>query len=103
LVFFILEGVIEIVFEDTGEEEIITLNRVLCFCTGATNVPVEGFFEKPSISLDHVNTARLPLLPSANTCANTISLPVNDRLQTYQTFKEDMTRSLSDCQVFGNA
>jgi hypothetical protein len=67
---------------------------------GATNIPVEGFFEKPRIAFDHINTARLP---SANTCGKTISLPVNDRLQTYQTFKEDMTRSLSCCQVFGNA
>lgn len=98
--FSCLEGVIKILFEDTGDEEIITLNILLRFCTGASNIPVEGFFDKPCISFNHVNTDRLP---SANTCANALSLPVNDRLQDYITFKEDMTRSLADCHGFGNA
>ena len=41
-------------------------------------------------------------LPSANTCVNALSFPVNTRLQEYNTFSEDMIRCLTECHGFGN-
>ena len=98
--FIFVEGDIKVLFEETGNEETITLHLVLQFCTGASNIPVEGFFDHPNISFDHAKPIRLP---SSNSCANILSLPVNARLQEYDTFKEDMIRCLADCHGFGNA
>ena len=77
----------------------VSLETILQFCIGAKSIPAEGFFDYPHISFDHVTTNRLP---SANTCVNALSFPVNTRLQEYNTFSEDMIRCLTECHGFGN-
>ena len=100
LFFTFTDDAVKVLYQETGEEETISLGLILHFCTGARHIPVEGFFDSPCICFDHAKTARLP---SADSCANTLSFPVNARLQEYDTFKADMTRSLTDCHGFGNA
>ena len=53
---------------------IVSSSHFLLFATGATNIPTTGFHPVPNVMLVHDDTKKIP---SAQTCANTLYLYVN--------------------------
>lgn len=84
----------------TGEETEITLSLsdVLQFITGSSTVPATGFNEKPSIVFQHGDPHRKL---HANTCSNTLTLPVNSTLMEFESFKNEFTSCLVMSPGFG--
>ena len=75
----------------------ITLEDVLIFATGSSSIPVAGFNPPPSISFRHpadihVEDSFTEEFAYANTCANSLSLPV---LRDYEVFKARVLSSFS--------
>ena len=77
----------------------MTLGDVLAFITGATNVPVIGFDQQPTITFDFNAPEGWKL--TSNTCSNTIHFPVNSVLLEYESFKEEVTFCIRNSQGFG--
>jgi hypothetical protein len=77
----------------------LTLGSVLSFVTGATSIPALGFDTTPVIKFDH--DAPVGWKPTANTCANELTLPVNTTLKGYDSFKTEMVTCLQSAQGFG--
>ena len=86
----------KIVDLNTNEESElqVTMPALLQFITGSSSVPPLGFVDKPpSITFQHDASGRKL---SANTCANTLHLPVNN------TFKVEFTSCMAESPGFGN-
>ena len=62
-----------------------TYETLLTFVTGAPRPPPYGFQPKPSLAF-YLNRQ----LPRANTCANTLYLPLQTELPTFEQFSYDM-------------
>lgn len=88
-------------FNTDEESEIqVTLPSVLQFITGSSTVPALGFVDKPpSIMFQHDVSGRKL---SANTCANTLHLPVNNTYLNYDNFKAEFTSCMAESPGFGN-
>ena len=92
----------KIVDLNTNEESElqITLPALLQFITGSSSVPALGFVDKPpSITFQHDASGRKL---SANTCANTLHLPVNNTFLNYDSFKVEFTSCMAESPGFGN-
>lgn len=80
------------------------MSRLLVFITGLGEIPALGFFPEPQITFAH--SEDLPLLdptkeyPVANTCSNSIRLPI---VQTYDLFLRNMTAALEMATTFSAA
>ena len=85
----------------TGEQTQITLSlsEVLQFITGSSSVPVAGFNDEPSIVFEHEDRQRKLY---ANTCPSTLTLPVNNAIMEFESFKEEFTSCLVMSPGFGN-
>lgn len=65
----------------SGQRGAITLGHILQFVTGSDEEPLLGFRVAPSIEFVEATShgtnphTECPFLPTANTCANTLSLP----------------------------
>ena len=82
-------------------EDSITLNDILFFATGCKTLPPRKI--SPIIEFLHELEAwgEQSRFPTANTCANTLRLPVVHA--SYETFKADMTFAIQNCRGFGCA
>ncbi|XP_076141258.1 uncharacterized protein LOC143123864 isoform X2 [Alosa pseudoharengus] len=76
------------------------LQKILAFATGATMVPPVGFSPCPSVEFIHngADCTSTPMFPTANTCINTIRLPLHD---SYKQFKEKFDFALANTYGFG--
>ena len=88
-------------FNTDKESEIqVTLPSVLQFIIGSSTVPALGFVDKPlSITFQHDASGRKL---SANTCANTLHLPVNNTYLNYDNFKAEFASCMAESPGFGN-
>ena len=77
----------------------LTLAAVLQFITGSSSIPAIGFDDRPSITFLHDDSGRKL---SANTCSNTLHLPVNSTLLSYDKFKVEFTSCMAESPGFGN-
>ncbi|XP_040904285.1 G2/M phase-specific E3 ubiquitin-protein ligase-like [Toxotes jaculatrix] len=73
----------------------VTLEEIFMFATGLPCVPPAGMDPQPR--LQFLPTSKLPM---ANTCANTLKLPL---LDSYNTFKENMSFGIKNSPGFGFA
>ena len=71
----------------------LTLEEVLIFFTGSDVVPPLGYYSEPILTFDNTE------LPTASTCALTLTLPLNH--QTYLSFKDKVTFSMKNHGGFG--
>ncbi|XP_037309090.2 G2/M phase-specific E3 ubiquitin-protein ligase-like isoform X2 [Pungitius pungitius] len=71
----------------------VTLEEVFMFATGVPCIPPAGMEPQPRLHFLASST-----LPMANTCANTLMLPL---LNNYSTFKEKMTFGIKNSPGFG--
>ena len=78
---------------------LLTLESVLSFITGATNIAAVGFSTAPKIVFDYEAPVRRKM--TANTCANVITFPVNNIYMEYELLKNEMITYIQDCQGFG--
>lgn len=78
------------------------LGTILAFATGADTVPPIGFSPHPSIEFLHPEnaTATISKLPIANTCINSLKLPLHT---TYKDFEQNMDFALGNTHGFGIA
>ena len=76
------------------DEVFITLECILAFATGACKVPPVGFSPDPKILFQQDSP-----LPTANTCANILSLPL--LCQKYDDFKQKMAMAITNAVGFG--
>lgn len=79
------------------------LGQLLAFVTGLDVVPPLGFEPIPALEFNHpgdADYAYLEGVPFANTCANSLRLPV---LPEYQVFKERMVAALAVGEIFTDA
>ena len=83
---------------DEVSQIVVVLSNVLQFITGSSSVPALGFVDQPSITFQHDSQRKM----SANTCANTLHLPVNTTFSTYDDFKAEFTSSMVCSPGFGN-
>ncbi|XP_046569875.1 G2/M phase-specific E3 ubiquitin-protein ligase-like, partial [Haliotis rubra] len=81
-------------------EETQSLGKLLAFVTGLDEVPPLGFWPQLRLEFSHPGIDSYDGTPYANTCANSLRVPV---LQVYQSFKEVMMLSLEVGTVFTNA
>ena len=72
------------------------IDDILIFATGALRVPPLGFLPQPSVVF-----SKETRFPTANTCANIISLPLGH--ESYETFKESMDFTILNSPGFGVA
>ena len=88
-----IEEVEEGLLSDHSADNIITLDDVLFFVTGAKTVPLLGLTPSPTI------TFRFDCrLPQASTCANALDIPITD---SYEECKENMCFAISNTVGFG--
>ena len=87
-------------FNTNEESELqVTLPALLQFITGSSSVPALGFVDKPPlITFQHDSSGRKL---SANTCANTLRLPVNNTFLNYDSFKVEFTSCMAEAPGFG--
>ncbi|XP_035982736.1 G2/M phase-specific E3 ubiquitin-protein ligase [Fundulus heteroclitus] len=78
---------------DCEENNEVTLEDVLMFATGVPSIPPAGMDPQPR--LQYINTSKFPM---ANTCANTLKLPL---LDSYITFKHNMNFGIKNSRGFG--
>ncbi|XP_038132896.1 G2/M phase-specific E3 ubiquitin-protein ligase [Cyprinodon tularosa] len=71
----------------------VTLEDVLMFATGVPSIPPAGMDPQPC--LEYIYTSNFPM---ANTCANTLKLPL---LDSYITFKHSMNFGIKNSPGFG--
>ena len=67
----------EVVTENEGTAK-ISLEDILIFATGASEIPPMGFDEQPSVAFKPKGEFEAGGLPSASTCANRLYLPLYD-------------------------
>lgn len=72
----------------------VSLPDILAFVTGAPSLPPLGFLPQPSIQF-HATSA----FPKANTCSNTLYLPL--QRMTYDEFKYKILYGISNSFGFG--
>ncbi|XP_030266633.1 G2/M phase-specific E3 ubiquitin-protein ligase-like [Sparus aurata] len=78
---------------DCEEQGPVSVEEVLMFSTGLKSIPPAGMTPRPCITFTQES-----MYPSANTCANTITLPL---LQTYNLFKANMDFGIQNSPGFG--
>lgn len=83
---------------DQESEMRVTLAAVLQFITGSSSIPAVGFDEMPSITFLHDASGRKL---TANTCANTLCLPINSTFLDYDKFKVEFTACMAESPGFG--
>ena len=66
----------------------------MMFATGMPEEPLMGFQPRPSLTF-HLHST----FPTANTCANQISIPID--VTSYEQFKYNLTFGISNCAGFG--
>jgi len=93
------KGKVEYIGDEHWSATKLTLGSILSFITGATNIPAVGFGTTPVIKFHH--DAPVGWKPTANTCANELTLPVNSTLEVYDSFKTEMVTCLQSAQGFG--
>ena len=71
----------------------LTLEEVLILFTACDIVPLLGYYSEPILTFDNTE------LPTASTCALTLTLPLNH--QTYLSFKDKVTFSMKNHGGFG--
>lgn len=86
---------------DTAEKShiVITAGMVLQFITGSYQVPALKFDPVPSLKFLHDDPGRKM---NANTCSNTLTLPVHSKYLDYNLFQEEFTTCILDSPGFGN-
>lgn len=83
-----------------GESEImLSLSDVLKFITGSFIVPATGFVDQQLIQFQHLEPNRKL---HVNTCSNSLTLPVNNTMIEFESFKEEFTSCLVMSPGFGN-
>ncbi|XP_048103179.1 G2/M phase-specific E3 ubiquitin-protein ligase [Alosa alosa] len=76
-----------------ANESAITLEEIFMFATGLPRMPPSGMDPQPC--LQFISNSKYPM---ANTCANTLKLPI---LDSYNTFKENMNFGIKNSPGFG--
>ncbi|XP_048112140.1 LOW QUALITY PROTEIN: G2/M phase-specific E3 ubiquitin-protein ligase-like [Alosa alosa] len=76
-----------------ANESAITLEEIFMFATGLPHMPPSGMDPQPC--LQFISNSKYPM---ANTCANTLKLPI---LDSYNTFKENMNFGIKNSPGFG--
>ena len=84
---------------DEESQMTITLATVLQFITACSSLPAAGFDDQPSITFMHNDLGRKL---TANTCSNTIHLPVSCTFLSYESFKTEFTSCIAELPGFGN-
>ena len=79
-----------------GRRQIITFESILAFVTGSPHPPPVGFKPIPSINFDYKK------FPRANTCANTLYLPLEKPLPTYEEFCYRLSYGVANTVGFGH-
>jgi len=79
------------------------MKDVLRFATGADAIPAGGFPDRPAIDFDHSSSA-VGRLPTANTCACTLTFPVWSGLsgEDEEAALKIFTTAIVEGQTFGN-
>ena len=80
--------------EQKVEEFHLDFNTILAFCTGASHPPATGFMKKPTIAFNFSS-----LFPLANTCANTLYLPL---VKSYEAFAYNMAFGILNAVGLGS-
>ena len=75
-----------------------SLQQILIFATGADRVPPLGFAPKPLIQFSDESN-----YPTANTCANILTLPLANNERCYEWFKNAMDFGILNSPGFGVA
>ncbi|XP_023816305.1 G2/M phase-specific E3 ubiquitin-protein ligase-like [Oryzias latipes] len=75
------------------DDSSVTLEEILMFATGVPCIPPAGMDPKP-----HLEFIGSSMFPMANTCANTLKLPL---LNDYDTFKTNMNFGIKNSPGFG--
>ena len=80
------------------------LSQLLVFVTGADSIHPLGFDPQPHAVFGHAadlgEDDPTKQFPKANTCSNTIRLPV---VATYEMFKDNMLSAIKMCNFFSDA
>lgn len=95
--FFFSDGRVTLQL-DGAEETVLELADFLQFATGCRAIPPEGFPNKLGIWFDHAFPQRKI---SANTCAETITIPVNQKMGSQDTLAAEFIESIINGQGFG--
>jgi hypothetical protein len=82
----------------TPEEFHLTLEDILVFATGVSAIPPIGFIPHPSIVF---HEAKNSLSPMANTCTNTLKLPLKICNTSYEVFKYNFVYGIANTAGFG--
>ena len=95
LIFIVEKGCVQ-AESTTGQTEKfnIKLSHILAFTTGNTTIPPMGFSPTPNINFHEKS-----VFPTANTCANTLSLSLLN--ETYATFKYNFCLGITNAIGFG--
>lgn len=98
MVFTECNGVVKVSSSITSEEDEfhLTLEDVLIFATGASAVPPVGLIPKPTITFHDRS-----LFPLANTCTNTLKLPINTSTKDYNLFRYKFVYGIANTAGFG--
>lgn len=80
--------------DDSVSTFMFSLQDVLSFATGATTIPPLGFIPMPCLQFDDTH-----LFPRANTCANTLYLPL--QIENVSDFIFYMSFGISNTAGFG--
>lgn len=94
------KGLVRVSRSMTSEEEEFhfKLEDVLIFATGASDVPPIGFVPTPSIMFhDHPGS----FFPMANTCTNTLKLPLNTSTSDYDFFRYNFVYGIANTAGYG--
>lgn len=74
----------------------ISLEKIMTFATGMPEEPPMGFQPKPSLVF---HSRAQSTFPTANTCANQISIPLN--ITSHEEFTYNLTFGITNCAGFG--
>ena len=74
----------------------VTLDMILMFATGCHSEPPVGFTTRPSLRFQSGSP-----YPSANTCTNTINLPLADTNSSFEQFVYFMSYGVLNSAGFG--
>lgn len=79
----------------------LTLETVLVFASGASEIPRLGFPTEPHLEFLHVQGAEpKQIFPEANTCVITLRLPIHT---SYEVWREYMESGILKSPHFGTA
>jgi len=90
----------KVALQRESEELRMELGDLLQFVTGTRHIPAEGFVAPLAIMFNHSNPIRKI---SANTCACSLYLPVNEKLMRLESMAQEFIEAVFDGQGFGNA